>query len=496
MSLVRKADRRMSPTERKTIWPAVAAVLKAEGSTTVQILREFANILDTVPDAHKAEFLAMSAGMAGHCNRASTTPGSSVQANETVVLAPGLSEFEDESDSTDSESDNETESAYSETEPGSRFSDDTRTMAGDTDDTRTMTGDTDGEQGASVRGPRDMREYVEGLDGNNLTWIESAYLKNLRLKLHIDDTTRGSPSLLENLRRKIFFQLKGLGVHTRNQSTPKLEILTPLMAHNISKLFFKDMVDPVAHRVHDIIQAQANESMAQAGAQKGESLDPRLPRTFKLINRSLAKLIRTDAKSNAISTLEHQIELYRLSNVWGQIKDVVSEIPVTAEGAEILALCPPPSKGISNVSRAAAGIYNDFGMDKEVFFKYLKNAALPSSLVQVFGAGGIMFAKPNWYVPPSRTVFTRRTFLANDLRKHSGRSNIIPASGATQIFGVIKDADTEGVLQHMATSLQSVVVDPIWNDEPIAWDAKKLVGLNRKLPLLSLLAAMSATTGN
>jgi hypothetical protein len=148
-----KADYRMSPTERKAIWPEFAAVLEVNGGTTLQLLREFANILDTVPDAHKSEFVAMSAGIARHFNRVPTTPGSSVQAQETVVLAPGLSEFEDDSESTDSESDSETESAYFDTEPGTYYSDDIRTMTGDTDDTRTMAGDMDDKQGAPVRGP-------------------------------------------------------------------------------------------------------------------------------------------------------------------------------------------------------------------------------------------------------------------------------------------------------------------------------------------------------
>ncbi|KAK0753735.1 hypothetical protein B0T18DRAFT_22030 [Schizothecium vesticola] len=76
-----------------------------------------------------------------------------------------------------------------------------------------------------------------------------------------------------------------------------------------------------------------------------QSDDQGTPMREPRLNRTLANLVRTDTKSNAISMLKHQIEFHRLSNIWGQIKDLVSQTPLTAGGAEFLALCVPPPRG-------------------------------------------------------------------------------------------------------------------------------------------------------
>jgi len=468
----------MTPAERQVLWPLVTAVIGAtEKTALVQLFHDLAEVLNTVAEEHKSKAMALSLGIATHFPPTATAPDSSAKDKVTIDV-PGLSYFDHDSESdNENESDNDSmshsdsEYACLETEPAEHQSD---------------------HQGARVRNAKTIREFWNSLDGDDMTWIDASYQRNVGLKFRINDTTIGNASLMEDLRRKAFAKLNNCAITTINQFALGRLPLGTRMAYSISVVFFKDMISPVCDRVHDIIHAHAYMAATQAGMAKGEDQDAGTPQIFKDIYITLAALRSTDAKSNAISTLRHQIELCRLSNRWGQIRQLVSESPLTPEGARVLSLCGPPSPGVNNISRAAAGICDGIGMDKGTFQLYLKNAALPASLVQVFGHGGIMFAESR-YVPPTHAVLTRVALLADDPPKHSGTSNIIQASGATQIFEVIKSVDTRGVLQRIADCLAMVIVDYLWEDELIAWDSKKLVDLDPKMPLLPLLKAMHET---
>lgn len=145
---------------------------------------------------------------------------------------------------------------------------------------------------------------------------------------------------MENLRRKVFNELNNYPIASTNQSSSTTSPLETTWAYNISWAFFKNMVDPVCDRVHAIIHAHASLSAVQAATAKTQHQDSATPEVVGDMDRTLAALLGTDAKTKAISTLRHQIELYRLDKRWGDIKRLVSDSPLTPEGASFLSGCP------------------------------------------------------------------------------------------------------------------------------------------------------------
>lgn len=261
-------------------------------------------------------------------------------------------------------------------------------------------------QGGLVRLNKALGDIFKGLDPDDSSWIDANYQRDIGLKIEIDYTTNGGVCLMENLRRKVFNELNNYPIASTNQSSSATSRLETTRAYNISWAFFKNMVNPICDRVHAIIHAHANLSAVQAARAKAQHQDSATPELVGDMDRTLSALLGTDAKTKAISTLRHQIELYRLDERWGDIKRLVSDSPLTPEGASFLSGCPPSSRGGNNIDRAMAAICNTMEMDKAAFQLYLKNAAVMSALVQVWGRGGIMFA--HWqkksgpgYVPPT-----------------------------------------------------------------------------------------------
>lgn len=273
-------------------------------------------------------------------------------------------------------------------------------------------------QGALVRANKALGDIFNDMDPDDSSWIDANYQRDIGLKIEIDYTANGGVCLMENLRRKVFNELNNYPIASTNQSSSTTSPLETTRAYNISWAFFKNMVDPVCDRVHAIIHAHANLSAVQAATAKAQHQDSATPEVVGDMDRTLAALLGADAKTKAISTLRHQIELYRWDKRWGDIKRLVSDSPLTPEGASFLSGCPPSSRGESNISRAMAAICNIMEMDKAAFQLYLKNAAVLSALVQVWGRGGIMLA--HWqprsgpgYVPPTHATLMYEIFLAN-----------------------------------------------------------------------------------
>lgn len=88
---------------------SLVTLTSGPGRDAARILREIADILDIVPDEHKAELRAMSTGITRHMDYTTptdtpTAPGSPIKAKKTAVLSYSMSEFEGDSESHDSES--------------------------------------------------------------------------------------------------------------------------------------------------------------------------------------------------------------------------------------------------------------------------------------------------------------------------------------------------------------------------------------------------------
>lgn len=116
-----------------------------------------------------------------------------------------------------------------------------------------------------------------------------------------------------------------------NQGSSDTSPIVATRAYEISKVFFKDMVNSGCDRIHTIIHAQANMSAAEAATAAAESQDSTTPQMARNINRTLANLYLNRTLTNLVSSahLSTSSQPHAYQPTWSQ--------PVPRGGSRTLA---------------------------------------------------------------------------------------------------------------------------------------------------------------